>query len=151
MTTGRTRLERLRDQDLGALHAAGVAPDPTALRGVLDGLVLTSPLMRELRLWRGKVFESAADGTVGGLNRIGLGSLEGRRYRFTAYVGPSLFADRDVLLLDHDTAANPPYIRRFHDELVQIEDGLFLATSHYRLKGELRFAAYFALAALTTG
>lgn len=107
--------------------------------------MLTSMMMRELRLWRGKVFETRADGSLSGLNRLGLGPLEVRRYRFTAYVGPSHFTDRDVLLLDHDTAANPPYIRRFHDELVQVEDGLFLATSHYRVKGELRFAAYFAL------
>lgn len=111
----------------------------------MDGLVLTSTVMRELRLWRGKVFEPQADGCVGGLNRLGLGPIEVRRYRFRAYVGPSLFADRSVLLLDHDTAANPPYIRRFHDELVQIDDAVFLATSHYRVKGEQRFAAYFAL------
>ena len=111
----------------------------------MDGLVLTSMVLRGLRLWRGKAFGAGADGSLGGLNRLGVGPFEVRRYRFTAYVGPSLFADREVLLLDHDTAANPPYIRRFHDELVQVEDGLFLATSHYRVNGELRLAAYFAL------
>ena len=108
--------------------------------------MLTSPVFRELRLWRGKVFSTSESGEVTGLNRIGVGPMEVRRYRFTARVGRSLFSDRDVLLLDHDTAANPPYIRRFHDELVRVDDGLYLATSHYRVRDELRLLCYFALA-----
>lgn len=139
------RLKALRQADLAALHAKGSCPDPTDLRGAIDGSVLTEPVMRELRIWRGKVFDNV-DGSVTGLNRLGVGPLEVRRYRFTAHVGPSLFGDRDVVLLDHDSDANPPYIRRFHDELVQIDSGLYLATSHYRVNGTLRYLCHFALA-----
>lgn len=139
------RLAALRRADLRALHASGSCPDPTDLHGAIDGSVLTDPVMRELRIWRGKVFENV-DGSVSGLNRIGLGPLEIRRYRFTAHVGTSLFGDRDVVLLDHDNDANPPYIRRFHDELVHIDTGLYLATSHYRVNGGLRYLCHFALA-----
>ena len=47
-------------------------------------------------------------------------------------------------LIDH--ASNPPYVRRFHDELVEIEDGLYLATSHHRNGDDLRYLCHFALA-----
>ncbi|KRQ24264.1 hypothetical protein AOT93_24520 [Mycobacteroides sp. H110] len=51
----------------------------------------------------------------------------------------------DVVLLDHDNPDNPPYIRRFHDELAQIDGQRFLATSHYWWHGRWRFACFFAL------
>jgi len=53
-----------------------------------------------------------------------------------------LFADRDVLLLDHDRPNNPSYIRRFHDELVQIGAERLLATSRYRVRDRCRFCAF---------
>ena len=81
-----------------------------------------------------------------GLNRLGVGPMEIRRYRFTARVARSLFSDRDVIFLDHDDPGNPASVRRFHDELVAIEEGLYLATSHYRTGERLRYLCHFALA-----
>jgi hypothetical protein len=131
------------------LHSAGSCPDAAALTGVLDGAVLTvslaAPGVRGLRLWRGKVFDDRTSGVASGLNRLGAGPWETRRYRFTARRAQSLFSERDVLFLDHDRSDNPSYIRRFHDELVHVADGLYLATSHYRVGGGLRLLAYFAL------
>lgn len=149
MTASRDRLSRLRGQDLAQLHAEGACPDPATLRGVFDGAVLSgglsTPGIRQLGLWRGKVFDHEAE-TTGGLNRIGVGPLELRKYRFVARRARSLFSDRDLVWLDHDREANPSYVRRFHDELVQVDDGLYLATSHHRSGGDLRFLCYFALA-----
>lgn len=116
---------------------------------------LARPVVRSLGVWRGKVFSRDASGQVGGLNRLGLGPLEVRRFRFTARIAPSLFGERDVVFLDHDSPANPAYVRRFHDELVQVEEGLWLATSHLRRGGHpgdghpgdgLRYVCHFALA-----
>jgi hypothetical protein len=74
MLTPAARLAALRGQDVHRLHAGGVAPDPFELSGVIDGAVLTGslsrPVVREIRLWRGKVFTSKR-GEVGGLNRLG--------------------------------------------------------------------------------
>lgn len=144
------RLRQLRGGDLDELHARGICPPVTDLHGSIDGAVLTgrvaAPVIRELRLWRGKVFERDEHGTVSGLNRLGLGPIEIRRYRFTARVAPSLFDDREVVLLDHGRPENPARVRRFHDELVQIDDGLYLATSHYRTGDELAYLCHFALA-----
>ena len=149
-TTAASRLASLRGADLLALHTTGVAPALTELTGVIDGAVLTGhlamPLVRNLGTWRGKVFEQDENGTVVGRNRLGLGPLEIHRYRFTARIAPSLFSDRDVVFLDHDHPANPSYVRRFHDELVTIADGLYLATSHHRTGDQLRYLCHFALA-----
>ena len=82
----------LRGADLRALHANGTTPDPMELTGVIDGAVLTGqlglPIVRGLALWRGKVFDRDESGAVIGLNRLGVGPLEIRRYRFTARGSP---------------------------------------------------------------
>jgi len=145
-----TRLASLRGADLRDLHAKGTCPAVEDLRGVIDGIVLTgrlgAPFVRGLGLWRGKVFERDEHGAVTGLNRLGVGPIEIRRYRFTARVAPSRFDDREVVFLDHDRTENPARIRRFHDELVEIEPGLYLATSHYRTGDDLSYLCHFALA-----
>ncbi|GAA4807930.1 hypothetical protein ACFQ0K_02500 [Nocardioides caeni] len=149
-TSPRSRLATLRGQDLRALHAGGSVPSLDELSGSIDGAVLNGglgrPLVRDLRPWRGKLFEPDDHGTVTGFNRLGVGPLEVKRFRFTARVAKSLFSDRDVVFLDHDNANNPGYIRRFHDELVAIDEGLYLATSHYRDGERLRYLCHFALA-----
>lgn len=142
------RIAALRGTDLAGLHAAGTVPDLSVLDGVMDGAVLTGSLtlpgLRNVGLWRGKVLEQTSHGPRG-VNRLGVGSLELRRFHFAARVDTSHFGDREVVLLDHDNPANPDYVRRFHDELVQVDDGLFLATSHYRVADGLRELCYFAL------
>ena len=147
-------LARLSVQQLATLHEAGTTPRLHELDGTLDGRVLNGtlghPVLRPLRLWRGKVFDRRDDGTVSGFNRLGLGPAEVRRFRFHARLAPSQFGDREVVVLDHDNEDNPQVVRRFHDELVQVGDGLFLATSHHGTRPGsppgLRFLCHFALA-----
>lgn len=152
MNGAREKVASLRGSDLVSLHASGNCPDPARLTGVLDGEVLTGSLalpgVKALGLWRGKAFEEAQAGsaTGAGRNRLGIGPAEIRRYRFTARCGRSAFGDRDVLLLDHDQQGNPSWVRKFHDELVEVDDGLYLATSHHRHGDGYRFLAWFALA-----
>lgn len=142
---GLKALARLRREQLAELHAQGTCPSLTMLTGVGDGLVLTVPVMRGLRLWRGKVFDRSDEGAVTGLNRLGIAGYEKRRYPFQARIAESAFSDRQVLLLDHDRWENPVYIRRFHDEVVQMDGDTLLATSHYNVAGKLRLLAYFAI------
>lgn len=137
------RLAGLGHQALRALHDAGRCPDPDDFAGVAEGRILHPRYGDLLRLWRGKVFDH--DGRGGGCNRLGIGSFEFRRYRFGARVARSVFRDREILLLDHDRTDNPVWVRRFHDEVVQVRPGLYLASSHFRIQGRLRYAAYFAL------
>ena len=94
--TAASRLTALRGADLRALHTNGTPPDPAELTGVIDGAVLTGqlglPIVRKLGLWRGKVFDRDESGAVVGLNRLGVGPMEIRRYHFTARVAGSLSA-----------------------------------------------------------
>ena len=136
---------------LEARHQQGVLPQLAELQGLAQGRVFNLPRLSPFRLWRGKYFRHGPDGQVEGLNRIGLAGLELRRYRFVARVADSLFSDREVLLLDHDLPGNPPRYRAFHDELVQLEPGLYLASSHIRKAGKLRYVCHFALAFTEAG
>lgn len=149
-TAPRSRLATLRGQDLRTLHAQGTVPSVDELSGSIEGAVssgqLGRPLVRDLRLWRGKVFERDAHEAFTGFNRLGIGPLEVKRFQFTARVAQSHFSEREVLFLDHDNPKNPGFVRRFHDELVAIDEGLYLATSHYRDGERLRFLCHFALA-----
>ena len=149
-TSPHSRLATLRGQDLRALHAQGSAPSLDELNGSIDGAVLNGqlgrPLVRDLHLWRGKLFEHDKHNAVTGLNRLGVGPLEIKRFQFAARVAQSLFSDREVVFLDHDNDNNPGYVRRFHDELVAIDQGLYLVTSHYRDGDRLRYLCHFALA-----
>ena len=82
---------RLKD-----LHDAGTVPSLSDLDGRANGTVLTVPAVRELRLWRGKVFSQGPAGQVTGYNRLGIAGVERLRYRFDARVGPSRFGVRMV-------------------------------------------------------
>lgn len=71
-----------------------------------------------------------------------------RAFAFRTYVAPGLAdPDRQVLKIDYDTPDNPaPTIRRVLDELVQIEDGLYLGKAHVKWWwGTWQLVAYFAL------
>lgn len=138
-------LSLLSRTELAQLHAHGHCPNPESLHGVADGLILPVGGLQRLKIWRGKVFHHEAAGLVGGFNRIGLGPLEFRRYRFRASRARSIFSDRDVLLIDHNLPGNPDWVRRFHDELVEVSPGLYLASSHLRVRNQLRFMSYFTL------
>lgn len=138
-------LSRLSRAELAQLHAQGRCPDPESLHGIADGLILPVDGLQRLNIWRGKIFHHEAAGLAGGFNRLGLGAFEFKRYRFRVLRTRSVFSDRDVLFIDHDLSGNPGWVRRFHDELVDVSPGLYLASSHLRVRDELRFMSYFTL------
>lgn len=137
-------LARLDLPVLRHAHALGRCPDPGELNGVADGLILDPRWLERLRLWRGKVFTADGKDKSHGINRLGIGPFEFRRYRFHARKERSAFSDRDIVLLDHDLPENPLWVRIFHDELVEMRPGLYLTCSHVKLGGRLRYASYFA-------
>lgn len=138
-------LSRLGRTTLENLHAKGACPDTNSLVGIAEGVILPRGGVERLRIWRGKVFHREEDGLAGGHNRLGVGLFEFRRYRFIASRKRSVFSDRDVVFIDHDLPGNPRLVRRFHDELIEITPGLYLASSHLRVSGDLRYMSHFAL------
>jgi hypothetical protein len=75
-----------------------------------------------------------------------------RRYStfpFTTWDGQSTFTPggADVLKIDYEHPQSPWLIREILDELVQIEDGLFLGQALLRVRGKLHRMAWFDLRA----
>jgi hypothetical protein len=71
-----------------------------------------------------------------------------RAFKFRTYVAPGLAdPDRQVLKIDYDLPENPGLtIRRVLDELVQIDEGVYLGQAHVRWWwGAWQLVAYFVL------
>jgi hypothetical protein len=73
-----------------------------------------------------------------------------RRYAtfpFTTWDGPSTFTPGgdDVLKIDYEHPQSPWLIRDVLDELVRIEEGLYLGQALLRFRGKLRRMAWFEL------
>jgi len=167
------RLDRPRGLDeLERTFAAGSTPE--ALDGPRRGRLVATTVGRGLdgpfefltRVWlpwKGKTFHPAdGDGhnlfTSGGDRAIALAfpGYGGRSsdetgpiaFRFVTIVGPSVtHPSVDVLRIDYrDLPENPGWpIRRILDELVEVEDGVFLGQALIHWRGGLRRAAWFSL------
>lgn len=137
-------LKNLNLKALNQLFKTGRCPKIEALNGSAKGMVIKPAWFQRLNLWRGKVFNLASTGELTGFNRIGIGKLETQRYQFNARIGKSLFSDQQVLIINHDLSANPNWVRHYHDEMVQIDPHIYLATSYYRMGEKLKFVSYFA-------
>jgi hypothetical protein len=68
-------------------------------------------------------------------------------FPFTTWDGPSSYTPggADVLKIDYEHPQSPWLIRDILDELVEIEEGLFLGQALLRVNGRLRRAAWFEL------
>lgn len=137
-------LEQMSKADLKEVHSKGKCPNISSLNGIAKGIILDPQWFESMHLWRGKVFNLSSAGDVSGFNRMGVGSFEYLRYRFNVRIGQSAFSDRNVIFLDHDLPENPYWVRIFHDELVEMREGLYLASSHLRIGKKLRYVSYFA-------
>lgn len=78
------------------------------------------------------------------------GPLGDRRYAtfpFTTWEGPSVFTPggADVLKIDYEHPQSPWLIRDILDELVRIDDDLFLGQALLRVRGRLHRVAWFQL------
>lgn len=147
-------LVEMSKDELDRLFAEGDTPAIDGLEGVSEGRVLAGrgalraePVRRLVNNpflpWKGK----HVDGRHGS-NRFEVGPLERKGFEFDMYVTESLVnPEDDVLIFDYDTPENPPGIRRIRDDLVEVDDGLFLGTSNVRVGDGYRFLIYFALEA----
>ena len=137
-------LKLMSKDQLENAHRQGRCPEISRLNGIAKGVILDPLWFEALHLWRGKVFHLPLDGKPNGFNRLGVGSFEYLRYRFNATVGRSAFSERNVILLNHNLPENPIWVRIFHDELVEMRDGLYLASSHLKIGKKLKHISYFA-------
>ena len=145
---------------LNDLFRAGGKPDPS-LHGrytgeliALDLAPVLTPFFQWLTNrwmpWRGKTFEASHERGDNIFTKdsyllarlfnplyrgfIPDGSKTYRGFAFRTYTAPGLFdSDRMVLKIDYDLKENPPLtVRRVLDELVQLDEHLYLGKAHVR-------------------
>lgn len=142
----------------------GAASVPASLRaadGVLTGRMLAwnrlerGPIARALRrfavspsfVWEGKTFAAETDDAGGGYNRVHLRGVLGHQhvFPFASRFGDSLLDGRRTIVIDYDRADNPWWMRRIHDEIREIEPGLFLGLDLWRGDARSTGLVWFAL------
>jgi hypothetical protein len=140
------------------------APEPTSLRGA-DGkprgrmlavhTVSKGLLGGGLRrfaaspsfVWDGKTFSSVDDRHGRGINRVQLSSVLGRQslFPFETRIEASAVDGRKAIVLDYDLPENPSYIRLIHDEIREVEPGLYLGPAMLKTARGKVTALWFAL------
>ncbi len=162
------KLQSMTGPQLNGLFSRASAPNPLP-DGFLRGRILTAAvdpygvfIGEACRFWRGKRFEPGAGVNVltpGGrpllrtvapsqtLKATPDGNLEG--FPFAVRVERGLADPNvDVMALDYGIDSNPSsFLRRLRDELVSIEDGLYLGKILYRVGKSYRPVGFFSLEA----
>lgn len=149
-------------EDLESLYRD--APEPATLRGP-DGrpkgrmLAVRSlsdtPLGGLIRgfagsksfVWDGKTFSSHDDLHGEGVNRVQLSGLLGRQqlFPFATRIESSAIDGRKAIVLDYDLDANPSYIRKIHDEIREVDAGLYLGPAMWKTATSKVTVLWFAL------
>ncbi len=151
-------LSRLDVEQLGAIYAKGTVP---ARLGVLEGhprgrmlavraLDHGAPagLLRRFAAahafpWGGKSFYGSGESGTG-VNRV---HLLGRHqlFPFLTSVRPSVVDGAPCITLDYDLPDNPGVIRSVHDEIREVDAGLFLGPAMWKTARGPRLVLWFAL------
>jgi hypothetical protein len=154
-------LARLGFDELDALYRRGTVPSTMhVVDGALRGRMLAirgAPAAVASRLrdwagsrsfvWEGKTFEASDDSRGVGHNRVRIPSVLGRQnlFPFETAFGPSAIDGKPTLVLDYDLEANPPYIRRIHDEIREVEPRLLLGPAMWKRAKDKVLVLWFAL------
>lgn len=151
-------LSRMDVEALGALYAKGTTPDDVGvLEGHPRGRMLSVKSLdhgRRFRAirgfaraggfpWGGKSF-SGRGATGTGINRV---HLLGRHqlFPFHTRIQPSVIDGAPCVALDYDLPDNPALIRAIHDEVREVEPGLFLGPAMAKWASGPSFVLWFAL------
>jgi len=98
-------------------------------------------------LWEGKTFSASSDTHGVGHNRVNVPSVLGRQnlFPFETSFGASAIDGKPTLILDYDLAVNPRFIRAIHDEIREVEPGLFLGPAMWRSRAKKTLVLWFGL------
>jgi hypothetical protein len=159
--------------ELESMFSSGSAP-ARPLSGFLSGTILTSCIggpadqvlswIGDLYMpWLGKLFDANKGAGKNVLKRnaripmalvwpsyepVGESEEQIEAFPFeTSEASSVIGSGAGVLRIDYDLAENPDlFVRRLLDEVVQLEDGLYLGRALYRLENEVKLLGYFSLA-----
>lgn len=149
-------------ETLAQLYSQGSVP---ASLKVLDGapkgrmlavrLIEKSPLADPIQrfaasaffVWDGKSFQSKGAKTGTGINRVSVPGILGSQnlFPFDTLIGASAVDGNPTVILDYDKPANPPYIRKIHDEIREVSPGLYLGPAMWKADTGPVHVLWFAL------
>ena len=149
-------LVKLNRRELDRIFLSAQTPTMDEMSGTVNGSVLSGLSALNIRLvriflnlgwfpWRGKIFETEGGNEGKGINRFKIGPFRFLRYRCETRITDPLLGGAEVFCLNYDIPGNPWYIRRVRDDIRKIDDGLFLGSANFRLRGNHRFIVYFLL------
>jgi hypothetical protein len=154
-------LSRKTSAELDALYrAATVSKTMHAADGPLVGRMLAvrglpgslaEPVRRWAAsrsfVWEGKTFQASSDTRGVGHNRVFVPGVFGRQnlFPFETRFGESAIDGKPTLILDYDLDVNPGYIRRIHDEIREVAEGLFLGPAMWKRGNDKTLVLWFAL------
>jgi len=154
-------LASLKHDELDALYRnATVSTTMHAADGKLIGRMLTvkglpGGIAKSLRawaaspsfVWEGKTFQAHSETRGEGHNRVFIPRALGRQnlFPFATSFGPSAIDGKPTLILDYDLRANPSYIRKIHDEIREVQPGLFLGPAMWKTAKAKVHVLWFAL------
>lgn len=154
-------LSRKTSAELDALYrTASVSKTMHAADGALVGRMLAvrgvpGPIAQPLRrwaasrsfVWEGKTFQASSDTRGNGHNRVFIPGVFGHQnlFPFATSFGPSAIDGKPTLILDYDLDVNPGYIRRIHDEIREVAEGLFLGPAMWKSGTDKTLVLWFAL------
>jgi hypothetical protein len=151
-------LSRLNVDELGHLYAAGTVPASVqALAGHPKGRMLAVALLdhgipgavirtfagASLFPWGGKSF-TGTDAAGAGVNRVHFGGRH-QLFPFLTRIQASAVDGAPCIALDYDLPDNPAFIRSIHDEVREIEPGLYLGPAMWKTAHGPKFVLWFAL------
>ncbi len=164
-TGGSLDLEKLAARSFEELEAMyRAAPEPSDLRGIdgrprgrmlsvraiskgVVGAGLRTFAASRSFVWDGKTF-SSQDALHGeGINRVQVPGVLGRQqlFPFATRIEASAVDGRKAIVLDYDLDQNPGMIRRIHDEIREVEAGLYLGPAMWKSASGKTTVLWFAL------
>lgn len=142
-------LPKMRRRELEELYLLATTPILGEVRGVTNGRILDGviPFNKYFSWipWKGKVFEPLTATAGKGINRMEVGSIKKKWFKFATSIIPPLAGKDNVLTLDYSNQGNIWPIRLVRDDLKKLHDGLFLGAVYLKSKKGYKFTLYFAL------
>ena len=155
-------LDALAKQSVGALgkvYAGGTVPTTLKeLNGDPVGRMLTirftgrGLLATGIRLlagssafpWGGKSFAATKKGEGTGINRVNIWGRH-KLFPFETRFAPSVIDGADCIALNYDLSENPNFIRHIHDEIREVQPGVYLGPAMWRGAASTKLVLWFAL------
>lgn len=98
-------------------------------------------------VWDGKTFTSTQSSKGRGINRVQLSGVLGRQslFPFETRVDASAVDGRKAIVLNYDLAVNPSFIRAIHDEVREVDPGLYMGPAMVKTARGLVTVLWFGL------